>query len=110
MSDNDKNSFADFMEFMQMAPEERKEHMTDLLADVAEVWMDDDANSICVRGMISSMRAFLDSVNELAEKMNSGGKAPNAHVGGLFMHAYGRMARDYLTLTGLTDVKRSLKG
>jgi hypothetical protein len=115
MSESESGShFIEFAKFMQMAPDERREHVTDLLADIAEVWMDDPAGFIMIGGMISAFRAILDAVNDLADYITENtpeGEKPkiNPHVGGTFIHMYSRMARDFATMTALTDVKRSFR-
>ena len=102
------SEFQNFINFLRMDADEREEHITDMLASVSEVWIDDTSESIMVRGMISSMRAFLDSANEYAKHVENGGEQANPHVGGIYVHAYGRMTRDFATLSALTDVKKSL--
>jgi hypothetical protein len=101
------SQFEEFNNFLRMTQEERDEHVTDLLASVAEVWIDDDAESIMVRGMVSSFRAFLDAASEYAAYFERTGKHANQYVGGLFMNTYAQNARAFATLSAMTDVKKS---
>jgi hypothetical protein len=101
------SQFEEFSNFLRMTQEERDEHVTDLLASVAEVWIDDDAESIMVRGMISSFRAFLDAASEYAAYYERTNEHANQYIGGLFMNTYAQNARAFATLSALTDVKKS---
>lgn len=103
------SNFADFNEFLRMDPDERDERITDMLASVAEPWLDDPAQGLVV-GLIGQTRTLLDAASAYARDRQEGKPEANKYIMGLFAHAYSQAMKNFLTLTGLSDMKRSMKG
>lgn len=103
------SSFDDFEEFLRLDPEERKQKVHDLLVEVSEPWLGDPGEDL-VLGMVGSIRALMDAANQYADKFQEADEEAqaNRYVMGLFMHTYVQATRNFATLSGLSDMKRSL--
>ncbi len=101
------NSFEDFESFLKMEPDERHQHIDDLLVGVAEPWLN-TADEPMVLAMVGSMRAIMEGASNYAVSRMDGGDEGNGFVGGLFLHSYRQQMNNFQTLAALTDVKRSM--
>jgi hypothetical protein len=102
-------NWGDFEKWLSMTPDERDEAITELLANTAEPWLDSNENAL-VMGMISATRALWDAATEYSNQVaEDSDKQANRYIAGLYAHAYSQMMSNFATLTGLSDVKRSMK-
>lgn len=106
----DMSNWQNFEHWITSSKEERDEALTELLAGIAEVWLDTPEDPL-VRGIISTVRSIIDGINEYAEKMEEGGedfKQANQYVMGIYVHSLRQNMSNLQALIGLTDVKKSL--
>ena len=104
---DDMSNWQKFEHWISMSKEERDEALTDLLASIAEVWLDSPEDPL-VRGLISATRSILDGINEYGEKLEAEGKPASAYVMGIYVHSLRQNMSNLQALIGLTDVKKSL--
>ena len=103
------SNFEDFNEFLGMDSEERQEKIHELLANVTEPWLDTPEEPM-IMALVGSMRAFMDGATAYADSVDAGSKKANDYVTGVFAHAYTQQVRNFMTVTALSDMKRSLGG
>lgn len=103
------NNFENFDEFLRLDPEERKEKISDLLADVTEPWVGTPEETLML-GIVGSMRSVMDAASNYAEEVETSGKSANQYILGIFSHTYVQQVRNFQTVAALSDMKRNLGG
>jgi hypothetical protein len=88
--------------------EDREEAFRDLLAGIAEVWLDSNENAL-VMGLIGSTRAMIDALEAYREQIEADeSKRANQYIQGVYGHSLRQVMSNFQALIGLTDVKKSL--
>jgi len=103
------SNFEDFSEFLNMDADERKEKVQELLANVAEPWLDTPEEPLMM-ALVGSMRDFFEGANAYAEAVESDSKRANDYVMGIFVHAFQQQVRNFTAAVALSDMKRKLGG
>lgn len=104
----DMSNWANFEHWLTAGNDERDEALTDLLAGIAEVWLDTPEN-VLVMGLIASTRALLDHIKQYGEQIEEDdAKQANRYIMGIYVHSLRQTMSNFQALIGLTDVKRGL--
>lgn len=108
---SDMSNWQNFEHWLAMDREERNDALTDLLAGIAETWLDTPEEPL-VRGLISTTRSILDGINEYADALEAQDederKHANQYVMGIYVHSLRQVMSNFQALIGLTDVKKQM--
>jgi hypothetical protein len=94
----------DIKRFYEMDREERVEATQDWLASVAEPWQGDSDEDAMARSMIAAMNAYLQAAYTIDDF-----RTINRHVLGLWTHGYIQMARNFQTLSAMSQIKKRME-
>lgn len=100
----DFNDPDDIIRFIEMDVDEKREALDEALAAVTEEWMGDDVDDVLARSIVGAMRSYMEGAFALG-----GDSQPNPYVLGVWQHGYRRMVTTFQALSGITQVRKSMK-